>query len=208
MCLCRENINRIWWLATQFSTNFFFFIFLAKHFKKKLFFPRHLNEICFFFFAFFFSQNNSIFSLKFPYFYCEQFFFLLCCINHNKYILWCFVRYLWKETPGKMSMLALRAARFNAVIPLIDKHVTVSSLPKQLPSILRNDDDSSLTLLTPGAAQAMAKTADNTTNTFILIWSCYFYLSFLILMHNAFWRWLDFFFPITFSFRCNFKLFV
>lgn len=79
------------------------------------------------------------------------------------------MRYLWNDTPGKISMLALRAARFNAVIPLIDKHVTVSSLPKQLAIILRNDAESSLTLFALGAAQAMAKTADNTTNTFILL---------------------------------------
>lgn len=78
------------------------------------------------------------------------------------------LRYLWNETPGKISMFALRAARFNAVIPLIDKHVTVSSLAKQFAIILRNDDGS-LTLLTPGAAAANAKTADKTTNTFILI---------------------------------------
>lgn len=76
------------------------------------------------------------------------------------------MRYLWNDNPGKISMFALRAARLTAVIPLIDKHVTVSSLPKQLPIILRNDDDSSWTL---GAAAAIAKTADRTTNTFILV---------------------------------------
>lgn len=75
---------------------------------------------------------------------------------------------LWNETPGKISMLALRAARFIAVIPLTEKHVIASSLLKQFAIILRNDADSSLILFTPGAATAIAKTADKTTNTFIL----------------------------------------
>lgn len=73
--------------------------------------------------------------------------------------------YLWNETPGKISIFALRAARFIAVIPLIVKHVTVSSLFKQFENNLRNVDDSSLV----GAATATANTADKTINTFILI---------------------------------------
>lgn len=98
--------------------------------------------------------------------FCHFFFNLLRM--HNSVKTKHTLRYLWNETPGKISMFALRAARFNAVIPLIDKHVTVSSLAKQFAIILRNDDGS-LTLLTPGAAAANAKTADKTTNTFILI---------------------------------------
>lgn len=81
-------------------------------------------------------------------------------------------------------MFALRAARFNAVIPLIDKHVTVSSLAKQFAIILRNDDGSS-TLLTPGAAAANAKTADNTTNTFILDLIDFFFELFFV--HKKTW---------------------
>lgn len=82
--------------------------------------------------------------------------------------------YLWNETPGNKSMLALRAARFNAVIPLIDKHVNVSSLSKQFATILRIDVGSSLV----GAAAAIAKIADRTMNAFILYVLDFFSLNF------------------------------
>lgn len=65
-------------------------------------------------------------------------------------------------------MFALRAARFIAVIPLIVKHVTASSLFKQFENNLRNVDESSFV----GAAKATAKRTDRTTNTFILIFEC------------------------------------
>lgn len=61
----------------------------------------------------------------------------------------------------------MRAARFNAVIPLIDKHVIVSVLAKQVEMISRKFDGLS-TLVTPGAAAVSAKTVDITTNTSIL----------------------------------------
>lgn len=83
------------------------------------------------------------------------------CSARHKYSI---ELYLCNETPGNNSMLALRAARFNAVIPLTDKHEKVSSLSKQLAIDLRNDDDSSAV----GAAAAIAKTADRTINAFIL----------------------------------------
>lgn len=75
--------------------------------------------------------------------------------------------HLWNDSPGKISIFAMSAARFNATIPLIDKHVTVSLLAKQLAITLRNVVESSA-LITPGAATANAKTLDNITNTFIL----------------------------------------
>lgn len=74
---------------------------------------------------------------------------------------------MWIDTPGKISNFAIRAARFNAVIPSIDKHVTVSLLAKQLAIILRNIDGLP-TLFTPGEAALSAKTAKNIANTSIL----------------------------------------
>lgn len=74
---------------------------------------------------------------------------------------------MWIDTPGKISNCAIRAARFNAVIPSIDKHVTVSLLAKQLAIILRNIDGLP-TLFTPGEAALSAKTAKNIANTSIL----------------------------------------
>lgn len=67
-----------------------------------------------------------------------------------------------------ISIFVLRAARFNAKIPLTEKHVIVSLLAIQLSTVLRNIDGLSK-LLTPGAtaANTQVKTADNTTNTSI-----------------------------------------
>lgn len=71
--------------------------------------------------------------------------------------------YLRIETPGKNSIfLSICAARFKAVIPLTDKHVTVSLLAKQLATIDWNVGGLSK------PATANAKTADNTTNNSIL----------------------------------------
>lgn len=105
--------------------------------------------------------------------------------------------YLLNETPGKISIFALRAARFIAVIPLTVKHVTISSLAKQFENNLRNADDSSLV----GAATATAKTADKTMNTFILICLLLF---FLLLLNTK----LRFFFPRknSWAFKLNWSI--
>lgn len=105
--------------------------------------------------------QNWIFSLIF--------FFFITLITNVTEVGYVVNVYLLNETPGKMSMLALRAMRFNDVIPLIDKHVSVSSLVRQFAINWRNDAESSATFETPGAATANANTADNTTNTFIFI---------------------------------------
>lgn len=81
--------------------------------------------------------------------------------------------YLWNVNPGKISMFVLRAARFNADIPLTDKHVNISSLFKQFANILRNDIGSSFV----GAATATANIADNTKNAFILIEIFFFHFN-------------------------------
>lgn len=59
------------------------------------------------------------------------FFFFITLITNVTEVGYVVNVYLLNETPGKMSMLALRAMRFNDVIPLIDKHVSVSSLVRQ-----------------------------------------------------------------------------
>lgn len=75
---------------------------------------------------------------------------------------------LWIDIPGMISIFALRAARFNAKIPLTEKHVIVSLLAIQLSTVLRKIDGLSK-LLTPGATATNTKvqTADNITNTSI-----------------------------------------
>lgn len=71
------------------------------------------------------------------------------------------------NTPGKISSFGMRATRFNAAIPLIDRHVIVSLLSKQLEITLLNIGPFS-TLSTPRVIMANAK--EIVTNTFIFIY--------------------------------------
>uniref|UniRef100_A0A8D8B904 (northern house mosquito) hypothetical protein n=1 Tax=Culex pipiens TaxID=7175 RepID=A0A8D8B904_CULPI len=80
---------------------------------------------------------------------------------------------LMKVTPGTISMLLARAARFRAVIPFTAKQVPISSASRQLPKYLSAIwspfpafEDSSAGA---GAAMAQATSTAVTINTFMII---------------------------------------